>query len=171
MNQEVLFKNNFLLLLVFLFSIHSYSQGQEIVEEKGVVLEKRNSATTAFLPENKRIKVKLLNGDVIAGKFKIVDDNTIVIREHFISLDSIAKIKRRSLISAIFSPLIIAYGVAFITVGVIGITVGGYAVLAAVLIPYGIPMVLIPVISENHRPQKWKYSIRTNPKKAKPIPD
>ena len=126
---------------------------------------KKNSKKTAFLLENKRIKVALLNGEVIAGKFKIIEDNTIIIKNRTISLDSIAKIKRRSTVSALFSPVVVICGVVYIVAGFAGIAAGGYAVLLAPLIPVGVGMILIATISENHNYLKWNYSIGVNPKK------
>ena len=165
------FKINFILLFLILSTFVSYSQEQEIAAEKGILVTKKDSSSTLFLKENKRIKVKLLDGKVYVGKFQIINDSTFSIRDNIISLDSIAKIKRRSLVSSIFSPVVIVYGIGLVSLGVVGIAYGGYVIILGALILPGLPMVLVPLISENHRPQKWNYSIGTNPKNKKLVPN
>jgi len=152
-------KSQIRLLFVFCFLfLTSYAQ------DKGVVLKEKSSDRTVFLQENKRIKLKTKDGKVFVGKFKIVDDNTIMIKNATITLDSISTIKRRSLVSSIGSPFVVAGGTILMIAGVAGALSGGYGVLLVVLIPPGIPMILVPVISNNHVPEKWSYSIDTNPK-------
>jgi len=85
-------KNIFISLLFSLFSTTVlFSQ------EQGIVLEKKNSERINFLKENKRIKVITANGSIFYGRFSIVDENTIAINNSTIALDSVVKIKRKSL--------------------------------------------------------------------------
>jgi small nuclear ribonucleoprotein (snRNP)-like protein len=136
-------------------------------QERGVVLKAKASNRSVFLSEHKRIKLKTKDGKVFVGKFTIVDDHTIMIKDTPIALDSIVKIKRRSLVSSIGSPIVFAVGATLVITGIAGAVSGGYAVVLVVLIPPGIPMVLLPAISNNHKPQTWEYSIDTNPKLKK----
>ena len=148
------------LVLLFYFSM-------AFCQERGIVLKEKATERTAFLPEHKRIKLKTKEGKVVVGKFTIVDENTILLKGTEIELDAIVKLKRRSLMSAIGSPLVVISGAAFVLVGVAGAFSGGYGVLLLVFIPPGIPMILAPLISNNHVPEKWEYSIDTNPKLKK----
>lgn len=150
------------LLLAFLFCF-----SMVFSQERGIVLKSKTTDRTAFLPEHKRIKLKTKDGTVLVGKFTIVDDHTIQIKDTPVVLDSIVKIKRRSLVSSIGSPFVFVTGALMVTVGIAGAAAGGYAVLLVVFIPPGVPMVLLPVISNNHEPEKWEYVIDTNPKLKK----
>lgn len=153
-------KSYLLLVLLFCFSM-VFSQ------ERGIVLKSKTSDRTAYLPEHKRIKLKTKDGTVLVGKFTIVDDHTIMIKDTPVVLGSIVKIKRRSLVSSIGSPIVFVTGVLMVTAGVAGVAAGGYGVFLVVFIPPGVPMVLLPVISNNHDPEKWEYSIDTNPELKK----
>ena len=150
--------NRQILLTFFLFFSLLSIQAQE----KGVVLKDKKSNHLEFLKENKRIKLKIKDGKVYVGKFSIVDDKSILIDGTTITLDSVVKIKRRSLVSAIVSPIIITLGVTFVFVGVAGALSGGYGIFLVAFIPPGIPMILVPLISNNHQSEKWEYSIDTN---------
>lgn len=150
---------------VFLFTFFLISSFV-FCQEKGIVLMKKDSSSTEFLQENKRIKVKLANSKTYYGRFKIENDSTFSIKGNIISLDSIVKIKRRSMTATILSPIIIVYGTAFTVAGVVLVasTLTYGALFGSGLIFCGIPMVLIPAISSNHSPDKWNYSIGPNPK-------
>ena len=152
------------LFIIGFFTIISFAQENNVATEKGIILTKKDSTQTSFLKEHKRIKVKLLNGKVFVGKFTIVDDKTINIRENIISLDSISKIKRRSVVAAIMSPIIIYYGSVFIGLGILFLASQTYSELGIAFSAIGAPLILIPSISEKHWSSKWKYSIGENPK-------
>lgn len=160
---------NTIVLLLLLTPLNGFSQNIETIEEKGIILRRKDSSETTFLKENKRIKVKLLNGKVHVGKFIIVNDSTISIRNNEISLDSIAKIKRRSVFNTIITPIIIYYGVTFTGIGILLIATQTYAEVGVVFSAIGLPMLIGPITSESHRPLKWKYSIGNKPIKRKPI--
>lgn len=165
----IICKQLFFLLVFLLTSFSLFSQEQEITQEKGVILQRKDSSSTTFLKENKRIKVKLLNGKVHVGKFIIANDSTISIRNNEISLDSIAKIKRRSVFNTIITPIIIYYGVSFTGIGILLIATQTYAEVGVIFSAIGIPMLIGPLTSESHRPSKWNYSIGSKPIKRKPI--
>lgn len=166
---SIICKYQFFLLIFLLTTFRLFSQEQGIAEEKGVILQRKDSSATTFLKENKRIKVKLLNGKVHVGKFIIVNDSTISIRNNEISLDSIAKIKRRSVFNTIITPIIIYYGVTFTGVGILLIATQTFTEVGVVFTAIGLPMLIGPITSESHRPLKWKYSIGNKPIKRKPI--
>ena len=61
------------LILLILFVINVQAQ-------KGIKLTYKENQKTTFLAENRRIKVFTINGKSKAGKFRILDENTIVIK-------------------------------------------------------------------------------------------
>lgn len=133
-------------------------------QDQGILLEKKNSETTDFLKEHKRIKVITSNGNHFYGRFLIVDDHTIRIDNSIIPLDSIVKIKRKSLTSSILSPIVPVIGVIFILGGTaVAATEGSGAIAGTGLVFSGFTMTLASLISNKHKKEKWDYKIGTNP--------
>ena len=132
-------------------------------QDKGIVLKKTNDHTV-FLPEQNRIKLKTKDGKYITGTFTILDENTISINETPILIDSIVKIKNKSIFSSVRNTFLITGGSFLVLLGTVGAISGGFGVVLVVLVPPGIQMMLLPLITNNHIVEKWHYSIGTNPK-------
>lgn len=129
-------------------------------QNKGINLIKNTSIDTTFLKENRRIKVKTLEGKSIAGKFTITNDSAINIKGRIISMDSIVSIRKASTFSAIASPISIVIGGALIVGGMAGLAAGGYGVLlTAAFLPPGLPLFIVPFTANKHPVTKWKYEI------------
>ena len=154
-------KINIIILGFLLFSFLNIQS-----QERGILLEKHNSKGIDFLKENKRIKVVTLDGQKYYGRFIIIDENTISINNQPIQLDSINKIKRKSLTATITAPLLVTTGVLFILGGAAVAGTSTYGALAAFgLIPSGFALSLIPLISNKHDTKNWDYKIAENPYK------
>jgi uncharacterized membrane-anchored protein len=138
-------------------------------QTKGINLIKLKSNDTTFLKENRRIKVKTLDGKSVAGKFIIVNDSEINIKGRIISMDSIVSIRKASTFSTILRTTSISIG----TVAVVGgfaMAVSeppksmGYASGAAnsagigVFI-IGLPFLITPLTVKKHPVKKWSYEI------------
>ena len=129
-------------------------------QNKGINLIKNTSNDTTFLKENRRIKVKTLEGKSIAGKFTITNDSEINIKGRIISMDSIVSIRKASTFSAIASPISIVVGGALLVGGMAGLAAGGYGVLlTAAFLPPGLPLFIVPFTANKHPVTKWKYEI------------
>jgi len=132
-------------------------------QEKGIVLKDKKTDETEFLKENKRIKVFTIDGTNYTGRFKIIDDATIEIDGTNIPLDSIMKIKRRSLTSAIVETTFYVYGGIIVTACLIATAINPIALIA---IPVSFPFfgvgLLIPGLENGHKLKRWSYSIETN---------
>ena len=140
-----------------MFSTNSFCQ------EKGILVTKKNDSSGAvFLKENKRIKVKLANNKTFFGRFKIESDSTFSIRGNSISLDSIVKIKRKSLALTIATPVIVYAG---FNVTVVGVVVALFLSppLGALTTVVGTSMIVVPLVSNKHPSNSWAYSIIENP--------
>lgn len=153
-------KNGIYLFYFFAFLLVSTSS---FCQEKGILLTKKDSSATVFLKENKRVKVVLSNNKSLFGRLKIENDSTISIKGTPVSLDSIVKIKRKSLAITILTPFIVYAGITVFTVGLYVIVLNSYPI-GALVSGTGISMILIPLISDKHPPNKWNYSISENPK-------
>ncbi|WP_445717966.1 hypothetical protein [Flavobacterium sp.] len=143
------------LLFFFLFSITVLSQNNTLV------IQKINSKFTKEIMENKRIKVWTKEGRKLYGRFTIKDSSSIIIEEKVVLLEDIIKMKKKSLFGTIANPIFIVYGSVMIIAGVATVGTGAWgAIIGGSFIIGGIPMVLIPSISNNHPKQDWEYSIK-----------
>ncbi|WP_026725201.1 hypothetical protein [Flavobacterium sasangense] len=144
------------LLFFFLFSISVLSQNRVLV------IQQLNSKFTKEIDENKRIKVWTKDGEKFYGRFTIKDSTSIIIEDKVVLLEDIIKMKKKSLFGAIANPIFIVYGSFVIIAGAATVGTGAWgALIGGSFIVAGIPMVLIPSISNNHPIQDWKYSIKT----------
>lgn len=129
-------------------------------QNRGINLIHNKSSDITFLKENRRIKVKTTDGHAIAGKFTVINDAEISIKNQVVSMDSIVSIRKASTFSAIARPISIGVGAVLIAGGFAGLAAGGYAVfIAVVFLPVGLPLFIVPFTTNNHLIKKWKYEI------------
>jgi hypothetical protein len=89
-NQYNLSASNKLLLttLIIMLAICSYAQNG------GIIATNEVRQKEVFFKEDKRIRITMVDGKKIKGKFSIVDTQHIKIKEHIISLKDLISIKR-----------------------------------------------------------------------------
>ena len=127
-------------------------------QENGISLVNKKTNQTVFLKENKRILVKTTDGKFFKGRFKNVDGKSIQIGKDTIAIDSVVKIKRKTIGLAIVSAvMVVGMGTPAI---IMGAATGGFAVL---LIPVGVEIDVIgfvlPTMPSGHKRKKWDYAI------------
>ena len=131
-----------------------------VAQKNGILLTSKTDDDTEFFRENKRVKIETNEGKKYTGRIQIVDENTIMIDDDLIAINTIIKIRSQSLLSAVLSAGFILIGGAFVVGGALA---GGYAVL---LIPVGLVGggigTLISAIGDNHKKYKWDYKIVTD---------
>jgi hypothetical protein len=146
----------YLVLLMAFFSIVSYSQ------EKSIIIHKKNSEKTIEVVEHKRIKVVTTGGERYWGHFTVVDNASIMMKGKVIPLNSIARIKKKSLFAGIAKPVIVTSSIIVVPLASISIGWAANSVGAAVgtlLVSSGL-MIALPLISNNHPKEGWEYSIK-----------
>ena len=128
-----------------------------VAQKNGILLTSKTDDDTEFFRENKRVKIETNEGKKYTGRIQIVDENTIMIDDDLIAINTIIKIRSQSLLSAVLSAGFILIGGAFVVGGALA---GGYAVL---LIPVGLVGggigTLISAIGYNHKKHSWDYKI------------
>ena len=131
-----------------------------VAQQKGILLSSKTDDDTEFFRENKLVKIKTIDGKKHTGRIQIVDENTIMIDDDLITMNTIIKIRSQSLLSAVLSAGFILIGGAFVVGGALA---GGYAVL---LIPVGLVGggigTLISAVGDNHKKYKWDYKVVTD---------
>lgn len=150
-------KNQITLFFLF-FTILTFAQNNVLV------IQKIDSERSIEIKEHKRIKLETKDGQKMFGRFTVVDSSSIMIQEKIILLEDIVKLKRKSLASTIVNPVLIVYGSVFIITG--ASIIGGTGIFdtffGGSLIVVGTPLVLIPLLSNKHPSNAWKYSIKIN---------
>ena len=129
-------------------------------QNNGIKLICKSTNDSIFYKENTRIKIKTTDGTSYTGKYSIVDDKTILIKDLKVPLDSIVKLKKRTVFSSIVRPISLTLGAALATAAYAGIAAGGYGFLiTAVALPPSLPLVIVPLTTNNHKQEKWNYTI------------
>ena len=144
-------KVSFLILVLFSTAILK-------AQESGISLVNKKTNKTVFLKENKRILVKTNDGKFFKGRFKTLDDKRIKIGKDTIAIDSVVKLKRRSVGLAIVSAVVVGgIGTPII---IACISTGGITVL---FIPAGVAIdglgFIIPSLPNGHKKENWDYAI------------
>ena len=136
-------------LITSLFFVNLIFSQNNVVK---IVVEK--TGNTILIKERSRIRVKTFDGKRITGRFKIINDSTMLLKGKEISLTNIKKIKRNPL------AMTVATDVALLVVGgsisVIAIYVGGAA--PGIIFSGGTlaTMVLGPNILKGYSSNKYK---------------
>jgi len=149
-----------IILLISLFFINlTFSQ------KRVIKITNLNSNREIIIKENRRIKIKIFDGEKISGKFKILDNENILIKNRQIEIKDIQKIKRNPLLISIGTDVFIIYnGVALL---------GASLVISAVTSESSALLLMIPALgiiyggikSPNflkgyNKNRDWKYEIK-----------
>ncbi|WP_242206498.1 hypothetical protein [Aestuariivivens insulae] len=86
----------FMLLVFSLVAFNSL-----IAQERGLSIYNDQESKSIIIKENKRIRIKTFDGIKLTGKFKIIDYETIHIKNRHIKLNQIEKIKKHPLVISI----------------------------------------------------------------------
>lgn len=119
-------KKNILLIFCLILSAISVAQ------EQAIKITSERAVKEIVIKENKRIKVQTSNGRKVAGRFTVVDGNSIMIKDEVIAISDILSVKRNPLLLSIFTSSFLIY-VGAITVGV-GALIGVFGDSRALLV-------------------------------------
>ena len=100
-------KKLILLGIAFFFMHSTFSQ------ERFIKITNQISKKEIIIKENKRIRVKTIDGNKFSGRFKIVNNGTILIDDQEIDLENIEKIKRDALLVSVFTNGFLVYILTF----------------------------------------------------------
>ena len=151
-------------ILLLLISVISFKC--LIAQENAISVFKDQTEKEIRIKENKRIRIKTTEGKTISGRFKIFDNETIIIKNKKINLNQIQKIKKNPLAQSILTSGVFYYhGVAlaigsafvFATFNEAGLLL---AIPAAALIYGGIKS---PNVLKGYKTKRnWKYKTIIN---------
>ena len=132
-------------------------------QEAALLMRQSTTGEQVAFEETRRITIKTVDGQKHKGKFRVVDNHHIQIKDHVIPLDSIVLIRSNSMFRAIASTAFFLY------LGAISVGVFISFAIASSNITY-IPLAALPVavfyafkspnFSNGHKTKKhWQYSI------------
>ena len=98
-----------LYFILFLTTLMAFSQ------EKGIELTNRNNAKTIFFKENQRLKIRTLDKKKHIGRWHFSDNQTILIGNQSIKIDSIQSIKRQSALLGTLKTMVLITGLAIVS--------------------------------------------------------
>lgn len=146
----------FLYSFIMLFCITTQAQ------DRVLEISKNGADKVQTFIENKRVKLKTVEGEKYIGRFKILDANTIEIKGNMIPLDSIANIKSRSVGAGIVGTfLIISGGYLVIISPMVALVAGSTAGFTMLFGGAGMTLsgIFFNQFARNHRNTKWSYNI------------
>lgn len=94
----------YVFLFFFLFISNAIFSQKQVLK-----ITHQLSGKEIFIKENKRIKIKTVDGKKISGRFKIKND-LVVINDQSLKLSDIGEIKRNPLLFSILTGSIMVYG-------------------------------------------------------------
>ena len=146
---------NIILIITLIFYFTNIANSQN----KGVTMTSTAYGKTAFFKENKRVRIKTVDGELHRGRLKIIDNQTILIDGEAIALDSVLQIKRHSLAVTIISVTLIVAGTILFTTAMILAEPIGQAIVGTFtgLIVSG--AAILPLIPNKHNSKRWTYNI------------
>lgn len=102
------------MVIAFFVATNIYSQ------DKYLSISNAGSDKISVFKENKRVRVRTIQGGKINGKLQIIDDNQIMIGKVIVPISSIAKIKQNPvLLNVIVSGTLLVIGVAGVVGGLV----------------------------------------------------
>lgn len=154
-------KSTIFILIVSVFCLNSLT-----AQVKGIKIFNEDTQKEVIIKENKRIRIKTIDGVKISGRYKAVDNDTIEIKGRKINLNQIVKLKRNPLLVSILTNGIMFYFGA----GLAGASIAIYAfsrsassfllVIPSVALIYG--GIKSPNILKGYKTQhNWSYKIIT----------
>ena len=82
--------------LIFLF-LSLFFLNSLVAQEKAIKIFNKKTEKEIIIKEHKRIRIKTLDGEKVSGRYKILDDETIILKNQRIKLSQIEKIKKNPL--------------------------------------------------------------------------
>lgn len=144
-----------------LFFLHLFSR--QILAQQALEISSTGGDRMKLFKENKRVKVKTIQGEKYIGRFPIIDSQNIEIEGNIIPLSSIANIKIRSIVAGIAGTVLIVYGAFVVGVGLVYRSAFDTPTAVYISAVFGglivTPGIFFNEFAKNHRNQKWLYKI------------
>lgn len=133
-------------------------------QDKHLSISQPGSDKETIFKENKRVKVKTIQGEKISGKLHFVDETQIMIKNSIIPITNISEIRRHPLLlNILVSSAIIAGGGFVVFVGFAVVVVGGSVAIGIAIGVLGAAIIFGGIKSPNLSPNiQIKYNTTVN---------
>lgn len=146
---------NILYLLVFFVSFSVFAQ------HKAFEITNIRTNKVKVFEENQRVKVRTLDGKKHVGNLQFSDNQTLLINNESIQMDSISSIKNQPKIFGTVKTVVLITGLAIVGTSVIVATGGGNAALLLFTVGSGVTLSagIIEAINANNSKKQWAFKI------------
>ncbi len=143
------------LLLILFISITVFSQ------QKAIEITNINSGKITVFDENTRVKIRTLDTKKHVGHFIISDNETLIIDNESIKIDSILSIKKQPKITGTIKTIVLITGLAVLGSSIIVASSGGEAAFLLFTIGTGatISSGIIESLNSSNSNRKWTFQI------------
>ena len=152
---------------IFLLIISAFFFNTVIAQNSAMKITNVNTNKEKIIKENRRIKLKTSDGRKIKGRFKIENNNTIIIDNVRINFTDIDELKRNPLLTSMLNSGFLLYG---------GAITAGFSILVGVFVEPAVFLLTIPAagmiytgikspnFNKNHKIEKgWKFEVTSIP--------
>lgn len=132
-----------------------------IAQQKAIEITNINTAKIKVYEENQRIKVRTLDGKKHVGNLTFSDNETIIINDQSIKMDSILSIKKQPKLLGTIRTVVLITGLAIVGSSIIVAASGGNAAFLLFTVGSGVTISagLIEAINSNNSNRRWKFKI------------
>lgn len=161
-------KNNLFLKLSLLLFCFSIMNNSAFGQSKYLLIKKKNTEKIKIFNDGFRLKIRNLEGKKVKGNFSIIDSNTIKIKNQFINLSEIKRIRSKRSYGKYLGAFIIFGGSQTILISpatAIHKTDGGKSVRNLALLGAGIVgtgILIQHLLPPAYHHEKWEYKIIIN---------
>lgn len=144
-----------LFLLTLLLSIATFSQ------QKAFEITNIKSGKTKIYQENERIKLRTIDRKKLVGELHFKDNQTLLIGENTVNVDSILSIKAHPKVLGTFKTIVLITGLVLVATSVIVATGGGDAAFLLLGVGSGITIGagVLEGLNANNSNRKWTFKI------------
>jgi hypothetical protein len=149
---------NTLYILLLLISFAGFSQN------KALELKNKQTGKTILFEENQRIKVRTLDGKKSIGKLTFSDNETLIINNKTIKLDSLQSVKTQPRVLGTIKTIVLATGLSVVGASLIAAAKGNNAAFLLFTVGSGITITsgILEGLNANNINRKWEFKIIKN---------
>jgi predicted phage tail protein len=147
-------KNILYLLLLF-------TSFATIAQKRTIEITNINTGKIKVYEENQRIKIRTLDGKKYVGNLTFSDNETLIIDNQSIKIDSLLSIKKQPKLLGTVRTVILITGLAIVGSSIIVAAGGGNAAFLLFTVGSGVTISagLIEAINSNNSNRRWKFKI------------
>ncbi|WP_310378901.1 hypothetical protein [Flavobacterium sp.] len=132
-----------------------------IAQQKTIQITNITNGKIKIYEENQRVKIRTLEGKKLVGNLTFTDNETFVINNQSIKIDSVLSIKKQPKLLGTIRTVVLVTGLAIVGSSIIVAASGGNAAFLLFTVGSGVTISagLIEAINSNNSNRQWKFKI------------